>query len=162
MKTVRNPAVAGSFYPAEPEKLKKELARCLTEESKTKKNAVGIVVPHAGYKYSGAIAGLVYNQVEVPVRFIILSPNHTGLGEPYSIMPLGEWLTPLGSAKIDEDLASRFMKNCPLLKQDETAHAREHSLEVQIPFLQYLKKDFWFVPLSNYGSPTPIVIYAIC
>lgn len=145
---VRQPAVAGAFYPAEPDKLRKELARCLSEKSGSKKKAIGIVVPHAGYIYSGAVAGMVYNQTELPERFIILSPNHTGLGEPYSIMPRGEWLTPLGRALIDEELASSFMKNCPLLREDETAHVREHSLEVQIPFLQILKKDFRFVPLT--------------
>ena len=149
---IRKPAVAGHFYPADPKKLEEELRRCLagTPPSTTapKKKAIGIVAPHAGYKYSGAVAGCLYRQIELPRRFIILSPNHTGHGKPFSIMPRGHWEMPLGPASIDEPLASRFMKNCPFLEEDTGAHAAEHSLEVQIPFLQYLKKDFSFVPVT--------------
>jgi AmmeMemoRadiSam system protein B len=144
---VRRPAVAGYFYPGEPDKLRKELERCLPNPAPTKR-AIGIVAPHAGYIYSGGVAGEVYQRVELPNRFIILSPNHTGAGEPYSIMPEGEWMTPLGSARIDEELAKKFMERCPLLTEDDEAHRGEHSLEVQIPFLQYLKKDFRFVPVT--------------
>lgn len=144
---IRKPAVAGYFYPGEPDSLRKELERCLSAPPSQKK-AIGIVSPHAGYIYSGGVAGEVYQRVELPNRFIILSPNHTGAGEPYSIMPEGEWATPLGSAQIDEELAKKFMGRCPLLTEDLEAHRTEHSLEVQIPFLQYLKKDFRFVPVT--------------
>jgi AmmeMemoRadiSam system protein B len=150
--SIREPAVAGYFYPGEPDKLRKELERCLSVRAGFKpaltKRAIGIVAPHAGYIYSGAVAGEVYQHVELPNTFIILSPNHTGAGEPYSIMPEGEWATPLGSARIDEELAKKFMRHCPLLTEDEEAHRAEHSLEVQIPFLQYLKEDFRFVPVT--------------
>ena len=144
---IRKPAVAGYFYPGEPDSLRKELERCLSAPPSQKK-AIGIVSPHAGYIYSGAVAGEAYQRVELPNKFIILSPNHTGAGEPYSIMPEGEWATPLGSARIDEELAKKFMDHCPLLTEDAEAHRGEHSLEVQIPFLQYLKKDFRFVPVT--------------
>lgn len=145
---IRHPAVAGYFYPGDPESLRLELKRCLSHQAPTKKKAIGIVAPHAGYRYSGGVAGEVYGQVEIPDRLIVMSPNHTGEGAPYSIWPRGEWQTPLGNAKVDEELAAHFMKNCPLLKEDIEAHRGEHSLEVQIPFLQFLKKDFQFVPLT--------------
>lgn len=145
---IRKPAVAGYFYPAEPARLRAELERCLATPSSSKKKAIGIVAPHAGYKYSGAVAGKLFGQLALPEKFILLSPNHTGNGEPFSIMPRGQWELPMGAAEIDEGLATRFMKNCPLLREDALAHQSEHALEVQIPFLQYLKARFRFVPLT--------------
>jgi AmmeMemoRadiSam system protein B len=145
---IRKPAVAGYFYPGEPEALRSELDRCLSKKHPPKTKAIGIVVPHAGYKYSGGVAGEVYGRVEIPDKLVVLSPNHTGEGAAYALMPEGEWLTPLGSARIDSDLAGRFQRHCPLLEDDAEAHRSEHSLEVQIPFLQRLKKDFSFVPLT--------------
>lgn len=145
---IRKPAVAGSFYPSEPDKLRAELDRCLAHPSGDRQDARAVVVPHAGYKYSGAVAGEVYGRIDIPDRVIILSPNHTGEGAPYSLMPEGSWLTPFGPAKIDSELALRFQAHCPLLRTDAAAHRNEHSLEVQIPFLQRLKKAFSFVPLT--------------
>src|SRR3989338_6091332 len=153
---IREPAVAGSFYPANPDRLKKDLASMIFEAPR-KIHAKGIVVPHAGYIYSGKVAGQVYSQVEIPNRLIILSPNHTGLGVPFSIMNRGVWRLPLGDAKIDDELADKLMKEFGCLEVDTMAHAREHSLEVQIPFIQYLKKDFTFVPVTI-GH----VSYALC
>ena len=154
--TIRPPAVAGQFYPANPERLKKDLASMIFEAPQ-KISAKGIMVPHAGYMYSGKVAGEVYSKVEIPDRLIILSPNHTGYGVPFSIMNRGVWRLPLGDAKIDEDLADRLMKEFNRLEVDATAHAREHSLEVQIPFIQYLKKDFAFVPVTIGHVP-----YSLC
>lgn len=152
---IRPPAVAGLFYPGESSALIRELDRCLSS-SAAKQKAMAIVVPHAGYRYSGAVAGEVYGSVELPERFIILSPNHTGEGFPYALMSEGTWLTPLGPAAIDHELATRFGQRCPLLKDDLGAHRREHSLEVQLPFLQRLRKHFSFVPLTlgyiSYGK----------
>lgn len=145
---IRPPAVAGYFYPGEPIALQRELDRCLKRAPSAKSQALAIVVPHAGYKYSGAVAGEVYDRVQISDRVVILSPNHTGEGVPYSLMTEGSWRTPLGDARIDADLASRFQRNCPLLEEDAAAHQAEHSLEVQIPFLQRLKADFSFVPLT--------------
>lgn len=148
MSSLRRPAVAGQFYPADPEKLKKEIERCLSLKLTPGKKAVGVVLPHAGYIYSGRVAGEVLGQIEIPKKIVILSPNHTGYGLPCSMMTRGKWETPLGKALIDEELADHFLKNCPLLQEDEEAHRLEHSLEVQIPFLQYLRNDFRFVPLT--------------
>ncbi|MBI2066788.1 MAG: AmmeMemoRadiSam system protein B [Deltaproteobacteria bacterium] len=145
---LRKPAVAGTFYPAQVQELESELKRCLSTHPTSKEKVIGVVSPHAGYIYSGVVAGAVFSKIEIPDKLIILSPNHTGLGSPFSIMPEGEWETPLGRAKIDQPLASLFMKNCPLLEIDQEAHRREHSLEVQIPFLQHLKKAFSFVPVT--------------
>jgi len=156
---IRPPAVAGSFYPADPEKLGAELTRCLQGPVvQARKKATGIVVPHAGYIYSGPVAGILYRQVDLPKRFIILSPNHTGYGLPCSIMPEGEWETPLGQSRINCHLASRFMRNCPRLQSDTDAHRMEHSLEVQLPFLQYLKREFTFVPLTLSHLPLPVCL----
>jgi len=145
---VRKPAVAGYFYPGQTDSLRAELDRCLSHPPAKKQKALAVIVPHAGYKYSGAVAGEVYGRIETPNRLIILSPNHTGEGHPYALMSEGSWLTPLGAAKIDTKLARRFQELCPRLQEDAAAHRTEHSLEVQIPFLQHLKKDFTFVPLT--------------
>lgn len=149
MASVARPAaVAGYFYPGNPITLKNELDRCLSHPPEKKEKAIAVVVPHAGYKYSGGVAGEVYGRIAIPNRLIVLSPNHTGEGHPYALMSEGDWLTPLGAAKIDTELAQRFQKNCPRLQNDTAAHRTEHSLEVQLPFLQHLKKDFAFVPLT--------------
>jgi AmmeMemoRadiSam system protein B len=145
---IRPPAVAGYFYPGEPKSLQAELDRCLPPAPAKRRKAVAIVVPHAGYKYSGAVAGETYSRIEIPERVVVLSPNHTGEGLPYALMTEGAWRTPLGEARIDTELARRFQKNCPLLEEDAAAHRAEHSLEVQIPFLQRLKPDFGFAPLT--------------
>lgn len=144
---IREPAVAGTFYPGNPEKLKKDLSKFIQEVPK-KIKAKGIVVPHAGYMYSGKVAGEVYSRVEIPKRLIILSPNHTGLGVPFSIMPKGSWRLPMGEAKIDEDLSKKLMKEFPKLEDDNLAHLQEHSLEVQLPFIQFLIENFSFVPVT--------------
>jgi AmmeMemoRadiSam system protein B len=145
---IRPPAVAGYFYPGDSRSLLAELDRCLPRAAEKRTKAVAVVVPHAGYKYSGAIAGEVYSRIEIPERVVVLSPNHTGEGLPYALMTEGAWRTPLGEARIDTKLARRFQNNCPLLEEDEAAHRAEHSLEVQIPFLQRLRPDFAFTPLT--------------
>ncbi len=145
--TTREPAVAGYFYPNNPKALREQIDSCL-ETDQTKQEATAIIVPHAGYIYSGSIAGAAFSRVEFPSKIFILSPNHTGLGAYVSINQKGEWKTPLGKAKIDEKLATLFMQYCSLAEEDSLAHEQEHSLEVQIPFLQILKKDFQFVPLT--------------
>ncbi|MEW5979130.1 MAG: AmmeMemoRadiSam system protein B [Acidobacteriota bacterium] len=144
---IRKPAVAGRFYPADSEVLKRDLQSFLQISSPTKK-ADGIVVPHAGYMYSGHVAGAVYASIEIPSRVIILCPNHTGLGEPLSIMVSGEWEIPLGRIATDSELARVLMRHCHLLAEDHKAHEFEHSLEVQLPFLFFLKPDLKFVPIT--------------
>jgi MEMO1 family protein len=118
--------------------------------------AFGCVVPHAGYMYSGHVAGAVYASIEMPRRCILLGPRHFPRGEPLAILTQGCFATPLGEAPIDEELASTLAHECPRLREDAVAHEREHSLEVQIPFLQSLAKDLRFVPVvlatDRYGA----------
>jgi AmmeMemoRadiSam system protein B len=144
---IRQPAVAGRFYPGRPEVLLRDL-RSYTVAEGDKLHALGCVVPHAGYMYSGHVAGAVYARLELPRRFIILCPNHTGMGQPLAVMSQGSWLTPLGEVQVDTALASALLRECPLLSEDSVAHRAEHALEVQLPFLQSLLGEFTFVPIT--------------
>ncbi len=146
MLEVRQPAVAGRFYPGRAEALTKEIEKYV-EPNAEKICALGCVVPHAGYMYSGHVAGAVYSRLKLPERYVILGPNHTGTGDPLAIMTEGAWQTPLGNARIDNVLAEALMNAFHYLTEDEVAHSSEHSLEVQVPFLQKLVKDFCFVPI---------------
>jgi AmmeMemoRadiSam system protein B len=143
---VRHPAVAGQFYPSNPNKLRQEI-ESFVQPGREKIRALGCVVPHAGYMYSGHVAGAVYARLELPRRFIILCPNHTGAGQPLAIMSRGYWLTPLGEAAIDEPLAEELKRQFSSLREDAVAHFREHALEVQLPFLQQMVREFTFVPI---------------
>lgn len=152
---IRQPAVAGRFYPGNAQHLRAEVETFTTarataehEAREAKIPAVGCIVPHAGYVYSGAVAGAVYRRLELPRRVVILCPNHTGKGEPLAIMSQGAWHTPLGDAVIDTDLAELLKAGLPLLTEDQEAHRYEHALEVQLPFLQVLKPGFQFVPIT--------------
>ena len=147
--TTRPPAVAGSFYEASPERLRAQVQSCfeVNEQAASKEHFIGAVVPHAGLMYSGHVAAAFYALAELPRRFIILCPNHTGIGHFAAINREGEWRTPLGSVAIDTPLADALIANTRLLSDDWKAHAREHSLEVQLPFLQQLLRSFTFVPL---------------
>jgi len=142
----RAPAVAGRFYPAQPGELRRELEGYLPEQ--LRQAAIGCVVPHAGIMYSGHVAGAVYARLLPFSTYIILCPNHSGYGRPLAILSEGEWETPLGDALIDAELARNLKRACPLLEEDEAAHRLEHSLEVQLPFLQYLQSSFRFVPIA--------------
>ena len=146
MKSVRNPVVAGQFYSDSAESLTKELDSMMGERS-GKLDAIGMVCPHAGYVYSGAIAGSVFREIKIKKTYVILGPNHTGLGEQFGISKCHSWKTPLGDVEIDSDLAGAVKKNCGLIKSDEFSNIHEHSIEVQLPFLQYLGKPFKFVPI---------------
>ena len=144
---LRKAAVAGRFYPSQPHLLRKNLVEYLgPPQSRIK--ARGIVVPHAGYFYSGHVAGATYSRIEIPDSALILCPNHTGLGASISIMSQGEWEIPLGRMAIDDDLAKRLMRHCPLLIEDVEAHRFEHALEVQLPFLFHLRENLRFVPIA--------------
>lgn len=145
---IRRPAVAGRFYPAEPQHLRDDLA-ALTAGGRPPAGARGValMVPHAGYMYSGRVAGATYTSVPLGRRFVILCPNHTGQGEALAINDEGEWDTPLGRVPVDAALARAIMESCGLLRADDAAHRREHALEVQLPFLQHLVGEFSFVPL---------------
>lgn len=142
---IRQPAVAGYFYPGKRPELLRDLEGFVPERAK--ETATAIVVPHAGYMYSGHVAGAVYASVDLPDRFIIMCPNHTGAGSDFDVHPEGQWLTPLGSAEVDAGMCEALLRLFPLARRDGAAHVREHALEVQIPFLQYLKGDIRFLPL---------------
>jgi MEMO1 family protein len=147
---IRPPAVAGRFYPSDP----RELALLVDQYSRPsapapaeKIPARGCLVPHAGYMYSGHVAGAVYSALQIPARLILLGPRHFPRGERMAIVTEGSWQTPLGDARIDSALAAELARACPRLREDAVAHEREHSLEVQLPFLQRLAGDFRFVPV---------------
>jgi AmmeMemoRadiSam system protein B len=147
---VRPPAVAGTFYEGTPERLAAQVDRCFAANPPAppqKRRFLGAVVPHAGFMYSGHVAAALYAEVELPKRLIILCPNHTGAGHFAAINREGAWRTPFGDAAIDTRLADALMARTNLLAVDTRAHAREHSLEVQLPFLQRLLDDFTFVPI---------------
>lgn len=146
---LRQPAVAGQFYPSNP----KELTALVREYSRPDPQhppaqVKACLVPHAGYMYSGHVAGAVLARVTLPQKMIVLGVRHYPRGEPLAILSSGSWRTPLGDAPIDEPLAAELRQACPLLREDSVAHSREHSLEVQIPFLQVLVPGFSFVPVA--------------
>ena len=144
---LRRAAVAGRFYPSQPDRLRRDLLEHLGPP-RAQHQALGVVVPHAGYLYSGGVAGAVFSGIEIPERVLILCPNHTGLGASLSIMSQGEWEIPLGRVPIDEALAGRLLHHCPFLTEDAEAHRFEHSLEVQLPFLLHLRPDLRLVPIA--------------
>src|SRR5215475_15336973 len=145
---IRKSAVSGRFYPANPDELDKAL-RGFFEPIPAPSKAIGLIVPHAGYIYSGHVAGAVYSRIELPLRNIVLCPNHTGLGTPLSIMKSGSWQTPLGQMQIDEELSSELMKADPSLEADIAAHQFEHAIEVQLPFMQQMAgSSVRFVPIT--------------
>src|SRR5689334_14073571 len=147
--TVRPPAVAGMFYDASPARLREQVEGCIgaNPAPASKSRFIGGVVPHAALMYSGHVAAAFYTAAELPKRFIILCPNHTGFGHFAAINSDGAWHTPLGDAPVDAPLARALMQRTKLLSDDWRAHSREHSLEVQLPFLQVLLDDFTFFPI---------------
>jgi len=156
---IRHPAVAGQFYAGSKDRLLREIEQCFLDKrgpgrlpqlGKRKNTLKGVVVPHAGYIYSGAIAAHSYNAIAengFADVFFILGPNHTGVGSGVSVYPSGEWKTPLGNAAVDEALVREIAGG--IIDIDETAHRYEHSIEVQLPFLQYIagKTRFSIVPI---------------
>jgi hypothetical protein len=143
----RQPAAAGFFYPDRPAEAERELAR-LIRETGSKRSARALVVPHAGWMYSGRVAGEVYGQVKLPRLAVVLGPNHTGLGPAGSVMGRGRWLIPGAEVPIAGDLARAILDASGVLEDDERAHAREHAIEVQLPFLRRLRPDLSFVPIT--------------
>ncbi len=152
---IRQPVVAGQFYPDSPSQLK-EMIQGMVDETAEKEEVIGLISPHAGYIYSGPVAGATISRIKFKDTFIIIGPNHTGMGRPLSIMTEGVWKTPLGEVEIDSELAKQILATSSYLEEDYGAHQHEHSIEVQIPFLQYFKKDFKLVPivLSYFTSAT--------
>jgi AmmeMemoRadiSam system protein B len=136
----RESVVAGQFYPENAQKLRALLLQLIPENAATQAVA-GIIAPHAGYVYSGAIAGQVYARITIPPAVLIIGPNHHGAGAAAALYPDGEWQSPLGSVVINSRLNSLLLHHGPYLRSDTIAHQNEHSLEVQLPFMQYLRPD---------------------
>jgi MEMO1 family protein len=144
---LRPPAVAGRFYPSDPAELSRQVAAFAAPTEESPRQAIACVVPHAGYQYSGHVAGAVYARLKLPRRFLLLGPRHFPRGKTQAILSDGAWQTPLGRAEIDSDLARELTHIHPELSEDDVAHQTEHALEVQLPFLQSLSRDFRFVPI---------------
>jgi len=154
---VRKPVAAGRFYEGDAGKLKEQIRECFLDERGSGKlpnvkrgrgKIKGCIVPHAGYVFSGPVAAHAYAEVAeegLPDRFVIIGPNHTGYGAGVAVISNGKWGTPLGNARIDSDTADRIKGG--IVEEDEMAHLYEHSIEVQLPFLQFLNPDFSFVPV---------------
>lgn len=152
---IRRAAVAGSFYPASRDRLRFQVEDLLDQEAE-KERVIGVVVPHAGYVYSGKVAGAVYSRIQFPETFVILGPNHTGLGAGAAIMTYGTWETPLGEVRIDAELARAILARSRALEEDHLGHLKEHSIEVQLPFLQAFDLPFQFVPISVFSHEYPV------
>jgi len=142
----RDPACAGRFYEATPERLHAQV-RSLLEPNADRAPMRAVVCPHAGLMYSGSVAGAVYSRVMLPSTAILVGPNHTGLGPPLSVYAEGEWALPGGALTVAADLARALRKHCPQAVPDHLAHLREHCLEVQLPFLQMLRPDIQILPV---------------
>ncbi len=142
----RSACVAGQFYPAGAVELEAVVREFLTGGPAQK--AVATVAPHAGYIYSGAVAGAVFSSIEIPDAIILIGPNHTGLGPRVSVMARGAWEMPFGRMEINEGLGAMLLGSAGLFSDDSEAHLREHSLEVELPFIHYLNPDASFVPIT--------------
>ena len=143
---MREPVVASQFYPGTKTGLERTLGELIRKNEK-KQKVIGAISPHAGYVYSGGVAGSVFSVIAPRELFIVIGPNHTGAGRPFSISTEETWKTPIGNVEIDKELASYLAANSALLEEDSLAHRYEHSIEVQIPFLQFIADDFKVLPL---------------
>jgi len=146
---LRPPAVAGQFYPSDPRELTRLIQKFTQPEDGAEKRRVrACLVPHAGYVYSGGVAGAVFSRIHLPKKMIVVGVRHSPPGADLAILSEGAWRTPLGDAPLDEALAQKLKAHCPGLREDSVAHRREHSLEVEIPFLQVLDPGFRFAPVA--------------
>jgi hypothetical protein len=149
---IRKPAVAGQFYPGNADDLRKQLQQ-LIPNVVVKRSAIGVISPHAGYHYSGGTAGRLLAGIEIPRTVVLIGPNHRGTGTLVALAPEDGWQTPLGTVPIEKRLAGLMQHLIPAVQLDAAAHALEHSLEVQVPFLQYLRPDVSIVPLClSFGN----------
>jgi AmmeMemoRadiSam system protein B len=145
---LRNAQVAHQFYPGDPDVLERTVEKFLSAGAKTKVDALAVIAPHAGYIYSGQVAGNVFAEVNVHSNVVLIGPNHTGLGERASVMTSGKWQIPTGTVDINEGLARSLLDSCGLFLDDYTAHMGEHSLEVELPFIHYLNRNARIVPIT--------------
>lgn len=143
----RSPAVAGQFYHGASDRLTQQVGQYLDAEA-PQEQVIGILVPHAGLVYSGAVAGAVYSTIVFPKTFIMLGPNHTGLGPRVSLMDSGEWEIPTGNIEIDKKVAGKIALHAAVVTRDVQAHVFEHSLEVQLPFIAHRAPGTKIVPIT--------------
>mgnify|MGYP001379993194 CR=1 FL=1 len=143
---LRQPAVSGQFYPGRKDALEEVLGR-MVPVIEHKRMAFGVMSPHAGYVYSGKVAGQSFAGIAIPPEIVIIGPNHHGVGHQVAVYHRGSWETPLGKVPIAEELADAILEVNPAAAADTLAHRHEHSLEVQLPFLQFLAREFAIVPL---------------
>lgn len=143
----RRAAVAGQFYYGTSSRLLRQVEE-YTAAGNAREEAIGIVVPHAGLVYSGPVAGAVYSSIKPPKTFVMLGPNHTGLGAAAALMDEGEWEIPTGTVSIDSGLAGRIARDNAVISRDVQAHSFEHSLEVQLPFIAHLSPEIRIVPIA--------------
>jgi len=144
---MRAPAVADRFYPGNPEHLQSTLDSLVpVVAEQDKKKALAVIMPHAGYLYSGATAGATISRVQTPETVLIMGPNHHGTGAALALST-EDWRMPLGAAPIDRPLATALLEHSSVIVADHEAHLFEHSIEVQIPFLQQVQKRLKIVPL---------------
>lgn len=149
---IRDPVAAGRFYPGSASQIR-EMIEMFADKSVKKEEVIGLLMPHAGYPYSGAVAGATISRVRFKDTFIIMGPSHTGLGKPFSMMTEGIWRTPMGEVEIDSELGKKLLATSDYLQEDKAAHQHEHAIEVQIPFLQYFKPDIKIVPIILAYAP---------
>ncbi len=145
---IRKAAVSGQFYPKDPWDLKQSILGYIGNNQNKKVRAKAVILPHAGYMYSGHVAGAVMGSVEVPKVALILGPNHHGRGKTFALMYKGAWETPLGIVPLEEKLGKLLLEQTDLIKEDPSAHQFEHSLEVEVPFLQVLRPDIRILPIT--------------
>ncbi len=145
---VRTPAVAGRFYPGHADELRREVREYTSSAESDHISGIGCIVPHAGYIYSGSVAGAVYSQLEIPTHCVILCPNHTGKGRSLAVMASTVWQTPLGEVAPDAEMGARLLRRFPALEEDSAAHRGEHAIEVQLPFLQAQQPELHIVPIT--------------
>ena len=152
----RQPAVAGQFYPGTEGTLRAALSQLIPENT-VRKRVKGVISPHAGYVYSGAIAGQLFSRIAIPDTVLIIGPNHHGVGAAAALYPDGEWLTPLGKVAINSRLNSLLLQHTSYIQSDFVAHQSEHSVEVQLPFVQYLRPDVTISALCiGHGDYSPL------
>jgi AmmeMemoRadiSam system protein B len=144
---IRSPAVAGRFYPGDDKSLRQSISELCKTAPATKKKVLAAVSPHAGYVYSGSVAGETIGQIAVPETVVLLGPNHTGKGQAVALST-ATWDMVMGSVPVDHDFAQNLLNETDYVKEDELAHRYEHSLEVQIPFLQMQQPNLSIIPIS--------------
>ena len=143
---IRKPVVAGAFYPSNPEDLT-AIIKSFIDPDRERKKALAVISPHAGYIYSGPVAGALYSSVQLPNKYVLLGPSHRTISSRTALMRTGTWSTPLGDIPVDTELADLILDSSTIVEEDEKAHRSEHSLEVQLPFIQYFVKQFSIVPI---------------